>query len=65
MTKHAQPFKKTQAWGLLWTDNFTHFFLKKNDVLSTMANETSSINLVYDDQQGGWKIKQGFFGSKH
>jgi hypothetical protein len=30
-----------------------------------MANETPSINLVSDDQQGGWKIKQGFFGSKH
>jgi len=28
-----------------------------------MTNETPSINLVYDHQQGGWKIKQGFFES--
>jgi hypothetical protein len=42
------------------------FFLKKQMMyLSTTANETPSINLVCDHQQGGWKIKQGFFGSKH
>jgi hypothetical protein len=59
------PLKKPKYGAYYGRTTSPTFFLKKNDVLSTMANETPSINLVSDHQQCGWKIKQGFFGSKH